>query len=62
MQSAGNRFKKHNLIPFSKKIPGAVAASLTSREEKLSSTIPSLKEKIPFHVPSTPALLWAFGN
>ena len=29
IQSAGNGFKKHNLIPFSKKNPGAVAASLT---------------------------------
>ena len=48
MQSAGIRFKKHNLIQFSKKIPGAVAASLTSREEKLSSTIPSLKKKFCF--------------
>ena len=62
MQSAGNGFKKHNSIPFSKKNPGVVAASLTSRKEKLTSTIPSLKEKNPFHVPSTTALLWQLNN
>ena len=30
MQSAENGFKKHHLIPFSQKIQGVVAASLTS--------------------------------
>ena len=34
MESAENGFKRHHLIPFSQKIPRAVAASLTSREEK----------------------------
>ena len=66
MESAENGFKKHHLIPFSQKIPRVVAASLTSREEKLSSIILSLNEKkknafhhqIRAHVPSTPALLW----
>ena len=46
MQLAENGFKKHQLIPFYKtKIPRAIAASLTSREEKLSSTILSFNEK-----------------
>ena len=33
MQLAANGFKKHHLIPFSQKIPKAVAASFISREE-----------------------------
>ena len=45
MESAENGFNKHHLTPFSKKNPRAVAASLTSREENLSSTILSFTEK-----------------
>ena len=57
MQSAENGFKKHHLIPFSPKIPGEVAASLTSREENCLASSPLCrKENIPFHVPSTSAL------
>ena len=48
MQSAENGFKKYHLIPFSQKNQEVVAASPTSREEYLSSTVPSLKEKISF--------------
>ena len=43
MQSAENGFKKYHLIPFSQKIQEVISASPTSREEYLSSTIPSLK-------------------
>ena len=57
MQSAENGFKKHHLIPFSKKIPGAVAASLTSRKEKCLASSPLCrKENIPIRVLSTSAL------
>ena len=45
MESTENGFKRHNLIPFSQKIPRAVAASLTSREEKTVWHHPLFKRK-----------------
>ena len=36
MESAENGFKRHHLIPFSQKIPRAVAASLTWKKNCLT--------------------------
>ena len=59
MQSAENGFKKHHLIPMNSQ-EGSRFPRVTSREEKLSSTILSKfeRKKNPFHVTFTPALLW----